>query len=207
MCGRYTLTADMSALQERFRFAEGPKDYRPQHNILPSKGVLAVLRRNDANAPAVMRWGLIPHWTTAPDRAIINARSETLAQKTSFKQAFRSRRCIIPATGFFEMLRSPGANTPMLISMNTGEPFGMAAIWQPWQDPHGRTVATCAIITAPPCDTVRRIHDRMPAILLPEHEDLWLDPDLTDPQALTALLNPHPDGHMTVISAPEAGRA
>ena len=135
MCGRYTLTADMSALQERFRFAGGPKDYRPQDNILPSKGVLAVLRRNDANAPAVMRWGLIPHWTTDPDRALINARSETLAQKTSFKQAFRSRRCIIPATGFFEMLRSPGANTPMLISMNTGEPFGMAAIWQPWQDP------------------------------------------------------------------------
>lgn len=205
MCSRYTLIAPLSDLQHRFSFDSGPIEFRPQDTILPSQGVLTVLRPGHDNQVRVMRWGLVPHWTNDPAKAMINARSETLSQKTSFKEAFTRRRCIIPATGFFERHRTPGHSIPTLISMNSAEPFAMAGLWQPWKTLDGRTIATCAIITTPPNDAVRPVHNRMPAILLPEHEDVWLDPELRDPSTLASLLNPHPDGLMTatpVIAVP-----
>ena len=137
-----------------------------------------------------MRWGLIPHWTNDPGKAIINARAETLAQKTSFKDPYTKRRCLVLADGFFEWKRTPKGKEPMWITLESGDPFAMAAIWQPWKTPGRNAVMTCAIITVPPNNTVKPIHDRMPAILTPEEVELWLDPKATPGPALKDMLTP-----------------
>ena len=192
MCNRYTLIADLEQLQTRFALDSGPVNFRPQPDIRHNQGILAITSQHGDHTPRVMRWGLVPHWTTDPSKALYNARSETLHQKTSFADPFRKRRCLIPATGFFE--RGPSRGPSHLFTLQDNLPFAFAGVWQPWKTPDGRTIATCAIVTTPPNGTVRQVHDRMPAILLPDQETLWLDPASQDPDALAPLLAPLPDG-------------
>jgi putative SOS response-associated peptidase YedK len=123
---------------------------------------------------------------------MINARAEGIESKPSFKKPLRFQRCIIPASAFFEWKGNPGAKVKYRIARQDGELFGFAGLYESWQDPSGGELATCSIITIQPNDLVAPIHNRMPVILLPEDEDHWLDPDMTEPEAIVSLLQPYP---------------
>ena len=147
-----------------------------------------------------MRWGLIPSW--AKDKSIgsrmINARAETVAEKPSFRNALRRRRCLVLADGFYEWRRVGKTKTPMRIVMRSGEPFAFAGLWETWTDPEGTVIPSCTIITTTPNDLLSPIHNRMPVILPRDLEEFWLDESVDDPVAVTNVLTPHPAEAMEV---------
>lgn len=191
MCGRYSLIADPEELVRRFEFAGDWRDLQPRHNIAPTQQVLAVVGGDERRA-GLMRWGLIPHWAKErkPGRPLINARVETVAERPAFRAAFKRRRCLVLADGFYEWQRTGETKRPMRIVLESGEPFAFAGLWSVWTDPKGRRIPSCAIITTEANDLLRPIHDRMPVILPREVEEFWLDPDVDDPGALSSLLIP-----------------
>jgi len=142
---------------------------------------------------SLVRWGLIPSWAKDPSVAakMINARSETAATKQAFRDALKSRRCLIPADGFYEWLRTGKAKQPYCFEVNEGELFAFAGIWDRWRDPSGNAVDTCSILTTTPNAMTAQVHDRMPVILDPDSYDLWLDPGMRDVAAASDLLKPH----------------
>ena len=210
MCGRFSLISDLSALQLRFDFENPVTDYAPRFNIAPTQNVLTVRWEDGHNVAEHMRWGLIPSW--AKDMSIgnraINARAETLAERPMFRTPLRRRRCLILADGFYEWLRQGKARQPMRILLTTEEPFAFAGLWESWTNPEGETIHSCTIITTTPNDVMRPIHDRMPVILLPEHEDAWLDHSMQDASVLSELLIPYPPDTMeaypvaTLVNSP-----
>ncbi len=145
-----------------------------------------------------MRWGLIPRW--AMNRSIgsrmINARGETVADKLSFRGAFRRRRCLVLADGFYEWRRTGSGKRPMRVALRSGEPFAFAGIWSMWKDPEDNSIPTCAIITTSANELLRLIHHRMPAILPREMEGFWLDRSIQDTTELRSVLTPYPDDAM-----------
>ncbi len=189
MCGRYTLHTEKEVLAHRFEVdPESLGELAARYNIAPTDDVLGVRLKEDRRIAMQMRWGLIPFW--AKDGAqlplMINARVETVATRQAYRDALREKRCLIPASGFFEW-QSPGGlgrrKVPHWISRRDGEPFAMAGIWARWRSRTElvpRTVHSCAIITAPANAVVAELHDRMPVILPPEYEAAWIDPDLND---------------------------
>jgi putative SOS response-associated peptidase YedK len=204
MCGRFTLTIpDPDTLAQAFTLPGMPPDLPPRFNIAPTQPVLTVVREtgSDDNALKVMRWGLIPSWSKDPSIAsrLINARSETLTEKPTFRTAFARRRCLIVADGFYEwQAQKSGPKVPMYISMAGHEVFGFAGLWERWTEPDsGEAITTCTIITGPPNELIAPIHNRMPVILPREAYDAWLDPDNKDQAALTALMRPYPADAMT----------
>jgi len=200
MCGRFTLTADPSQLRAIFPELAVPKELAPRYNIAPSQPV-AVIPNDGKNQLDFFVWGLIPSWANDPKigNRMINARAETLAEKPSFRAAYRRRRCLIPADGFYEWKKEAGqkAKTPMYIHMKTGEPFGLAGLWESWHAPDGSNVLSCTIITTQPNDLVKDIHNRMPVILPQAAHALWLDPGELDPSQLQDLLAPYPASEMS----------
>lgn len=148
----------------------------------------------------VFRWGLIPSWAkdTSIGNKMINARSETLLEKPSFKAAFKKRRCLILADGFYEWKKTGQEKLPMYIYLKNEKPFAFAGIWETWQSPDGSTMHSCAIITTAPNELMIPIHDRMPAILSKAHIDMWLDTSRVDEKILLNLLNPYPSEEMSV---------
>ena len=197
MCGRYSQRMSWSDLHELMDLVGPPLNLRPRYNVAPSQDVAVVRAVPDGRTLAMLRWGLIPAW--AKDQTIghklINARSETAAQKPSFRSAFRHRRCLIPADGFYEWQRSPprtairGGRTrqPWLFGLRGGAPFAFAGLWERWTVPEGAAltgslaerspgdaVETCTILTAAANDTVAPVHGRMPVILPPDAWDAWL---------------------------------
>ena len=194
MCGRYSLISDISALQVRFDFDPPVTEHTSRYNIAPTQNVLTVRSEDGHNVAEHMRWGLIPSW--AKDMSIgnraINARAETLAERPMFRTALRRRRCLILADGFYEWIRQGKARQPMRILLTTGEPFAFAGLWETWTNPDGETIHSCTIVTTAPNDIMRPIHDRMPAILLPEHEPTWLDQSIEDASAINNFLLPYP---------------
>lgn len=145
-----------------------------------------------------VKWGLVPFWVKDINKhkPFINARCETLAEKPSFKAALSRRRCIIPADGFFEWKKTEHGKIPMYITVKGGKPFALAGIWEEWTAPDGTPLRTCAIITVPANEFMEDIHDRMPAILTPEAEDVWLDPAEKDRDKLLKLLVPFDSAQM-----------
>jgi putative SOS response-associated peptidase YedK len=140
----------------------------------------------------MMRWGLIPHWNTDPKHAgFINARAETVPDKPAFRNAFRLRRCLVPADGFYEWKHQGKHKQPYLFRKAGGGLLAYAAVWDPWAGPHG-TVDTVAVLTTPANEMVRPLHDRMPAIIPPEQFDAWLDPKQHRADRLLPLLTPYP---------------
>ena len=197
MCGRYSLIADINELEERFGFVSGGLTHVPNYNVAPTQNVLTVVNREEREATH-MRWGLIPSWAKSASVGIrmINARAETVAERNSFRTAFRRRRCLILADGFYEWQRNGSKKRPLRITMADGEPFAFAGLWETWKDPEGELVRSCAIITTEANDLVRPIHDRMPVILPRELEDLWLDTNVQEPVALSQILTPYPGNGM-----------
>jgi putative SOS response-associated peptidase YedK len=199
MCGRFTLFASPDELSAYFRI-ESSGNIAPRYNICPSQTVPCIIQ-DDKGKRIIkfFRWGLIPSWADDPTigNRLINARSETVATKPSFRSAFKYRRCLIPSNGFFEWKRIEKRKCPYFIRMSNGEPFAFAGIWEHWTDPDGKAVETCTILTTTCNDLVGDIHNRMPVILNPEDYDLWLNPEAPE-DALKTLMKPFPAEFMDV---------
>ncbi|WP_075981776.1 SOS response-associated peptidase [Bacillus massilinigeriensis] len=195
MCGRFTLTASIEEIANRFEaiFTFLEDDYSPSYNIAPSQSVMAVINNGKENKMGFLRWGLVPPW--AKDLSIgyklINARAETLGEKPSFRSAFRKKRCLIVADSFYEWKREGKEKTPMRIRLKSEELFAMAGIWEQWKSPSGESIFSCSVITTEANPLMKPIHDRMPVILKREDEKAWLDRSLTDPQQLSLFLKPY----------------
>ena len=193
MCGRYSLIADLGELARRFEFDGDWLKFDPAYNIAPTQEVLTVVG-GDARHGGFMRWGLIPHWAknASIGSRMINARAE----KPAFRDSLRRMCCLVLADGFYEWQRTGGAKRPIRVVMRSGEPFAFAGLWSVWRDPGGNRISSCAIITTAANDLLKPIHDRMPVILPRELEELWLDPSIDDPGALSSVLNLYPDEEM-----------
>jgi putative SOS response-associated peptidase YedK len=196
MCGRYTIFTEPQRLMERFRaeWPEGP--WQPRYNAAPTQS-LPVLLNDGTRRIRLLRWGLIPHWAEDPaiGNRLINARAETLTQRPSFREAFYRRRCLVLADGFYEWQRAPHGRIPYWIGLKDREPFAFAGLWDRWEGPDGQVIESFTIITTAANERVAPIHDRMPVILLPEHEDIWLD-ESAGPAAWRAALRPYPADRM-----------
>ena len=200
MCGRFILLTDLSVIVESFRIGEVACEYRPGNNISPGQQIAAVLRKDDQNRLVDFRWGLIPSWAKDPSigNKMFNARAETIAEKPSFREAFKRRRCLIIADGFYEWQKIGPIKKPLRFSLKSGEPFGLAGLYDTWISPEQKTVNTCTIITTEPNDLLRPIHDRMPVIVRKELEDFWIDPSTHSSRDLLSILKPYPAVDMDV---------
>ena len=199
MCGRFTLTIDPLHLQEAFPWAVIPDNLVPRFNIAPSQPV-AVIPNTGDNTVSMYRWGLIPSWSkdVSIGERMINARSETLAEKPSFRNAYRRRRCLILADGFFEWKQSPSMKTkqPIYIKLKEAHPFAFAGLWELWSAPDGSEIHSCTIITTQPNSLLEPIHNRMPVILSPKSYNKWLSPNDMLPTQLNELLVSYPADEM-----------
>ena len=191
MCGRYTLSTPAGRLAEEFQL-DSSAEIIPSYNVAPTQQVAAVLEDEGGRRLEMLRWGLVPSWADDPDigARMINARSETAPEKPSFRRAFRGRRCLIAADGFYEWKREEGGKQPYYFRMQDGRPFAFAGLWESW-DKGGGELLTCAILTTRPNSVAEEIHDRMPVILPHDAYNAWLDPD-ADREELGELMIPYP---------------
>jgi putative SOS response-associated peptidase YedK len=199
MCGRFTLFVDPKDLMQMFPGFDVPAEWVPRYNIAPTQPV-AVVANNGQSKIEFFQWGLIPSWAKDPKigNRMINARAETLAEKPSFRSAYRRRRCLVLADGFYEWRKEPGrtTKTPMYIRLTSGDPFAFAGLWEAWRASDDRTILSCTIITTTPNKLVKEIHNRMPVILDPDAYDLWLDPAERQADQLDEWLRPYPAEQM-----------
>ncbi len=198
MCGRFALWSLIRALMEEFDLEEAELELRPRWNIAPTQRVQVVARRDGANRLVEMRWGLIASWSKEmPSGAPINARSETVAEKPTFRVPFRRRRVLVPADAFYEWRRAGGGRkVPMAIGLRSGAPMALAGIHDVWRPPGGPGVESFAIITTTANELMAPIHDRMPVIVPRDRRAMWLDPEVQDPSGLKAVLAPYPASEM-----------
>jgi putative SOS response-associated peptidase YedK len=199
MCGRFTQTHSAEDIAAAFGLTEIPQ-WQPRYNVAPTQVVPAIVATSDRDRQfKPLRWGLIPSW--AKDLSIgaklINARAETLQEKPSFRDAFKRRRCLIVADGFYEWKKQAGKKQPFYFRLENGEPFAFAGLWDCWHSSEGDTLETCTIITTNANDLAATVHDRMPVILPPEHYNRWLDPNRQPTTDLQSLLRPYPTEAMT----------
>lgn len=199
MCGRFTLAATGELIAAQFGLSETPQ-LRARYNIAPTQPVAIIREAEGRRVLEMARWGLIPAWArdASLGARLINARAETAAEKPAFRAALRQRRCLIPADGFYEWQIHPTGKQPFYVRLREGGVFAMAGLWESWRDPDGSWVQTCTILTTPANALLQPVHDRMPAILSPQHYALWLDPTLHDSTTLRRLLTPYPAESMIV---------
>jgi len=203
MCGRFSLEATAEAIAERFG-VEAVEDVReaahgfagPRREVRPTELVAAVVHDGGSRRLVALRWGLIPPWSRDEKigSRLINARAETLAEKPSFRTPLLRKRCLIPADGFYEWEDAPhpgGRKRQVRFALDDGSLFAMAGLYDTWVSPEGRTIHSCAIVTVDANERVRPVHGRMPAVLRPEDEAVWLDPRERDVGRLLALLKPY----------------
>lgn len=192
MCGRFTLTVSPDQLQTIFELSEPPPaELGPRYNIAPTQPV-AVITNQAPRKLELFKWGLIPSWAKDPKigNSLINARGETVAEKPAFRAAFKRRRCLILADGFYEWKKEGKTKTPMYIQLKDGAPFALAGLWEVWHAADGSNVPTCTIITTTPNKLMESIHDRMPVILPPKAYATWLTPDELPAAEAQALIQP-----------------
>jgi putative SOS response-associated peptidase YedK len=198
MCGRFSLTADISVLQELFQF-EWDAELMPRYNIAPSQTVLTVISNGEKRIGMGMKWGLVPYWAKDPKIGykMINARAETVEEKASFKHPFKRRRCLILADGFYEWKKEDNRKQPYRIQLKGRKPFAFAGLWEIWNK-GGEPLHSCTIITTTPNEKMKEIHDRMPVIVPEDALDIWLNPKMDDTTYLKTLLVPYPSNEMEV---------
>ncbi len=191
MCGRYVLTADGQVIQTAFDLTSAPGEVIPRFNIAPSQPI-AVITNENPQELTYHRWGLIPSWAKdiSIGNKLINARSETIDEKPSFRSAFKRRRCLIPADGFFEWQKRDKQKVPMFIHMKDESVFAFAGLWEVWYSPDGDEIRTATILTTEPNDLMAEIHNRMPVILPPDAYETWLAEGEQPAEKLKALLKP-----------------
>ncbi|MGD9851825.1 MAG: SOS response-associated peptidase [Nitrospirales bacterium] len=203
MCGRFTRKESFTQLAESLNLAHLPL-LEPRYNIAPSQSI-ACVRVNPTSREkeyVQLRWGLVPSWARDPGigHKMINARAETVAEKPSFRNAFKLQRCLILADGFYEWKREGKAKQPYYIHMKDDRPFVFAGLWEHWKQGDDPPLESCAMITTGPNQVMEPIHHRMPVILHPDDYLFWLDPAMQDPQSLGVLLNPYPASDMEAYS-------
>ena len=195
MCGRYRLSRRKQLIEEYFDSAPWDDDWNPRYNIAPTQPVPVIRQhpKEPVRQLSLMRWGLIPSWAKdgAGAASMINARSETAGTKPAFRDALKSRRCLIPADGFYEWLRTAEPRQPYCFEVNDGEMFAFAGLWEGWKNTEGQWIKTCSILTTIPNAVISPVHDRMPVILDPDSYDLWLDPGVQDLGEISQLLTPY----------------
>jgi putative SOS response-associated peptidase YedK len=197
MCGRFARIVSNRKLRERYRLKDTPP-LDDRYNIAPTQPVAAVRPTDEGRELVLLRWGLIPSWSKDAKIGykLINARAETVAEKPSFRSAFKQRRCLIPASGFYEwQKKGTGRKQPFFICPRDGELFSFAGLWERWHDPEGEEVQSCTILTTTANEVMQPIHDRMPVILGQSAEEKWLDPRASA-DALRSLLVPYTSAGM-----------
>ncbi len=196
MCGRYTLKTPVDDLAKQFEVEKYPSSFASSYNIAPTQQVATVLAEGGKRKLEMLHWGLIPSWADDPaiGNRMINARAETVATKPSYRSAFKSRRCLILADGFYEWQKTSSGKQPYYIRMEDGSPFAFAGLWESWHN--GREIRSCTIITTDPNELLEDIHNRMPVILHPEDYEMWLDPEFDGKEPLATLLKPYPANEM-----------
>ena len=210
MCGRFSLVVPERFFSKVFVFKDLP-EMQPDYNIPPGVDIWAVRNapRSDKAEVARLRWGLVPRWVKDPkiENRMINARSETVAEKPAFKSAFISRRCLIPADGFYEWKRAGKSRIPHHIFLENHRPFAMGGLWECWKSPDGDRLESCTILTTGPNAIMGPLHDRMPVILHENQIVDWLDPS-TPTEELMRMTSPYPDQKMraypvsTLVNSP-----
>ncbi|HVK14724.1 MAG TPA: SOS response-associated peptidase [Gemmataceae bacterium] len=191
MCGRFTLSKPVRAVQDLFKLPEPPEVLKPRYNIAPTQVVAVVGLKPDGKTRglATLRWGLIPSWANDPKRPHFNAKAETAYQLPTFRDSFKARRCLIPADGFYEWPKA-GPKVAHHFRLKDGGVMAYAGIWDAWEAGDGSKLRTCAILTVAAVEPVSAIHDRMPLILPPGAWDAWLDPAATVAHLLPLLVSP-----------------
>ncbi|MEH2331811.1 SOS response-associated peptidase [Nostoc sp.] len=203
MCGRFTLNQSAAGLSEVFHIESVP-DLAAEYNIAPTQMVATVLQNPESEKREFkhLHWGLIPSWAkdAGMGAKLINARAETVAEKPAFRSAFKHRRCLVLADGFYEWQRQQGKKQPFYFRLQDGQPFGFAGLWERWRclrqpeagTPANEEIISCTILTTAANELLQPIHERMPVILEPQDYDLWLDSQVQTAQTLQQLLRPYP---------------
>jgi putative SOS response-associated peptidase YedK len=208
MCGRFVLVADPAVIQQAFGL-ESVVDFAPRYNIAPTQTV-PVITNEQPKTLSMFRWGLIPSWSKEEGigNQLINARAESVAEKPSFRSAFKRRRCLIPASGFYEWQKSEHSGktvkTPMYIHLKDDPVFAMAGLWEVWHNPRGDVYHTFTIITTDANEFMESIHNRMPVILHKSDYETWLQPDEVPADVLRPLLKPFDAERMTAHEVSKA---
>jgi putative SOS response-associated peptidase YedK len=207
MCGRYRLSRRKQILEDQFTAVSDDADWTPRYNIAPTQ-LVPVIRQDDKTSSrtlSLVRWGLVP--SRAKDfsaaAGMINARCETAASKPSFSDALKFRRCLIPADGFYEWKKNGRARQPYCFEVNGGDLFSFAGLWETWNDPTGKALETCAILTTAANVIAAPVHERMPVILQRENYNRWLDPATTETAVISELLKPADDRLMRCFPVSE----
>jgi putative SOS response-associated peptidase YedK len=198
MCGRFVLITTLNVIQKNFDVQENLGSFNPSWNITPGQSIPVIVRHKSKNSLILLQWGLIPYW--AKDQSIgnrmFNARAETIDQKPSFRSAFKKRRCLIIADGFYEWKAEGKQKIPLYFYLKSGKSFGFAGLYEIWISPDGKQINTCTVITTAPNELIQPIHDRMPVIVPKDMEQIWIDNEKHDKAALFSILKPYPAEEM-----------
>jgi putative SOS response-associated peptidase YedK len=188
MCGRFVQKSDIRKIAPLFKAAIVESDVLPRYNITPRQPIAVVMEKGQRKI-VTMKWGLVPHWAKNEtiSNKLINARSETVTEKPSFKDSFKKRRCLIIADGFYEWQGSGLTKRPFFICMKDDVPFGMAGLYDIWTNAGGEKITTCTIVTTEANEIMKPIHHRMPVILDAKDYDVWLNVEKTDSNLQTIL--------------------
>jgi putative SOS response-associated peptidase YedK len=200
MCGRFVLLTDLSVIIETFHIHTIAGEYRTGSNISPGQQISAVIRNNDQNRLVNYRWGLIPWWAKDPTigNRMINARAETISEKPAFRQAFKKRRCLIVADGFYEWQKAGKAKKLLHFRFKSEMPFGFAGLHETWMSPDEKRMDTCTIITTESNELIKPIHDRMPVIVPIDYELNWINTENANRKELLSILKPYPPEEMEI---------
>ncbi|ABK99477.1 SOS response-associated peptidase [Pelobacter propionicus] len=206
MCGRFVTIIPYEELKQIFDLVESQTRPEQRYNVAPTQSVGVIRQAEDStNHYDQSKWGLIPSWSTDPSKgaSLINARSETVAEKPSFRHAIKKNRCIIPVSGFFEWSHAGTEKHPHFICLADKSVMALAGIWEHWKSPDGTVLETFSILTTSANKLISGLHERMPVILQPDTYGLWLDRNLQDPHHLEHLYAPFPDELMTYYMVPD----
>jgi len=199
MCGRFVRCSTLKEIAHYFDIEQPSFEFEPSYNVTPSQDIIII---NNRGVKQIVKchWGFVPPWSKdlSVGYKMINARSETVAEKPSFKNAFRKQRCLVVANGFYEWQKEKNRKVPVYISLKSGKPFGFAGLYTVWISPEGKKICTCTILTTESNDLIAPIHDRMPVIIPRDKEDLWLDPAVNDVDKLKDLLTSIPSEEMVI---------
>lgn len=195
MCGRYRLTRHKYLVEQQFAAVSDGEDWSPHYNIAPTQSI-PIIRQNPTEPIrelSLVRWGLIPWFAKdgSISASLVNARAESAGTKPAFRDALKSRRCLVPADGFYEWKKTGKTKQPYCFEVGDKELFAFAGIWDRWKNPEGNIIESCSILTTTPNASVSPVHDRMPVILNPDGYDLWLDPGMHDERVISDLLKPY----------------
>jgi len=191
VCGRFSLSTPPTEIAEHFHLGEAPA-LEPRFNVAPGQWIATIARVADEQRSvlSMRRWGLVPSWSKDEKigNRLINARAETVAEKPSFRTALRRRRCLVPADGFYEWAGRKGAKQPYFIGFEGRALFAFAGLWERWTPPEGEPIDTCTLLTTAASEQLRTLHDRMPVIVDPHDYDLWMDPDVREPDLVSPVI-------------------